>query len=305
MVGVVIVLAGIVSISLILYRKQGKDVEKKGVPSASTTPASTATGKKRIRYVFVSTAHLSEAIMISDAELKEYYDSLPGDKKQAGVQGQEIVLRIVNPNSEQQVLERANQIIEQLKKEGSVISEQAFAESAKGNSENPKTALNGGRLPAPVRLNQNNPSDPYQRLTTMQPGEITEPIKYQDRFFILRRGDAIAKTFEEAKNELSVSLRNRRAYEIAAQVARNISDELKRTKDATKTAQIFMAEVNMDVKDMVRETPFIKPGDDIPGIGVSSEFYEGIANLKNPDDVGDVIRVRDGFAVPMLIEIKD
>ncbi|MCV4626646.1 peptidylprolyl isomerase, partial [Escherichia coli] len=83
----------------------------------------------------------------------------------------------------------------ELRKNGPTVSEEAFAEMARGQSENPATAVQGGKLRGPVRENPNNPTDPYQRLIRMQPGEITEPINYQGRYFILRRGDAIPKTF--------------------------------------------------------------------------------------------------------------
>jgi serine/threonine protein kinase len=295
---VLIIIAGIVSISL--YKKQTKSEETKDAPLTLTKPE-----KKKIGYVFVSSADLSDKIAISDEELRVYYNSIPTDQKQAGVQGQEIVLRIPNSNSEQQVLERANQIVVQLKKEGNQISEQAFNEIARGLSENPTTAIKGGKLAGLVRPNQNNTNDPFQKLFTLQPGEITEPIKYQNSYLILRRGEAVAKTFEEAKQELAVSLRNRLAYSVAAQVAKRISVDLKQTKDLQKTAQKFAAELNMDIKDMVRETPFIKPGDEIPNIGLSPKFDEGIASLKNVNDVGDVITVSNGFAVPILIEKQD
>jgi hypothetical protein len=40
---------------------------------------------------------------------------------------------------------------------------------------------------------------------TMQPGEVTEPISYQGRIFVLRRGEDVPKSFEDARKELEVS----------------------------------------------------------------------------------------------------
>ena len=262
------------------------------------------TENKKIRYVFVSISDLAKNIIPSDNELKDYYDSLPNSEKQAGVLGQEIVLRIASSNSEQQVLEKANQIVVQLKKEDNLVSEQVFSESAKGNSENPTTASKGGELPGFVRPNPSNPDDPYQRLITMQPGEITEPIKYQDRYFILRRGESVPKTFEEARKEIKISVINQHAYQAAEDIAQKISVDLKQTKDVQKTAQKFAALYGLNIKNMIRETPFIKPGDELPDVGVSKPFDEGIANLENPNDVGDKILIKNGFAIPMLVEKK-
>jgi parvulin-like peptidyl-prolyl isomerase len=139
----------------------------------------------------------------------------------------------------------------------------------------------------------------------MEPGDITEPIKYQDKFYILRRGEAVAKTFEDAKKELEVSLRNRRAYSVAAELAQKAQERLKETKDAQKVAEEFAPQANMNVQEMIRETGFVKPGDDIPNVGVSPQFEEGIAGLENQSDTGDKIPVQNGFAIPMLVEKRE
>ncbi len=261
--------------------------------------------QKKIRYVFVNTGKLGEKLQIPDADLHAEFDKLPADKKIAGVLGQEIVLRIAKPELEGQVQGKANELVQQLKKDGAAVSEAAFAELAKGHSENPATATNGGKLVGPVRENLQKQDDPYQRLLKMKPGDITEPISYQSRYFILRRGDDVPKTFDTAKKELEVSLRNRRAYSVAADLAQNVADSLKETKDPQKTAQAFAAQANMSVADMVKETGYIKQGDDVPNIGVSPQFEEGIAPLDNANDVGEKTPIQNGFAIPMLVDKKD
>ncbi|MEP7212970.1 MAG: SurA N-terminal domain-containing protein [Acidobacteriota bacterium] len=261
--------------------------------------------QKKVRYVFINTSKIGEKLPISDADLKAEYDKLPEDKKKAGVLGQEIVLRVPKPEFEGQVQEKANQIVQRLRKDGETVSEEAFADIAKGQSENAATAPLGGTLKGPVKENLNNPTDPYQRLIKMQPGQITEPISYQGRYFILRRGADVPKPFEDAKKELEVSLRNRRAYGVAAELAGKVAESLKQTKDATKTAQQFATEANSNAADMVRETGYIKPGDDVPNIGTNPTFEEGITSLENPSDVGDKIAVTNGFAIPLLVDKKE
>jgi peptidyl-prolyl cis-trans isomerase D len=56
---------------------------------------------------------------------------------------------------------------------------------------------------------------------------------------------------------------------------------------------------------MVRETGFIKPGDDVKEVGVSQQFEEAIAPLNNPNDVGERTGIKNGFAIPMLVEKRD
>ncbi|MEZ5429561.1 MAG: peptidyl-prolyl cis-trans isomerase [Pyrinomonadaceae bacterium] len=261
--------------------------------------------QKKIRYIFLNTSKIGEKLSISDEDLKAEYDKLPEDKKVSGVEGQEIVIRIPRPDQEQQYFEKANQIAQQAKKDGGKISEEAFAEMARGQSESTSTAVNGGKIPGLIRENAANPNDPYQRLLKMQPGEVTDPIKYENRLFILRRGETVPKPFETAKKELEVSMRNRRAYAAAAELANKVTDRLKETKDVRKVAEEFASQANMSVDNMVRETGFVKPGDDVQNVGVSDQFEQGIAGLENPNDVGDKIPIKDGFAIPMLAEKKE
>ncbi|MBC7899990.1 MAG: peptidyl-prolyl cis-trans isomerase [Saprospiraceae bacterium] len=261
--------------------------------------------QKKIRYVFVNTSKIGEKLQIPEADLRAEYDKLPADKKISGVLGQEIVLRVAKPEFDGQVLEKATELVTRLEKGGETISEEAFGELAKGQSENAVSASKGGNLPGPVRENLNNPTDPYQRLIKMKPGEITEPINYQNRYFILRRGNDVPKSFEDAKKELEVSMRNRRAYGVAAELAQKVTESLQQTKDVQKTAGEFAAQANMNAAEMVRETGYVKPGDNVENVGTSPQFEEGIAGLENQNDVGEKIPVQNGFAIPLLVDKKE
>ncbi|MBA3785052.1 MAG: SurA N-terminal domain-containing protein [Acidobacteria bacterium] len=258
--------------------------------------------QKKIRYIFLNTSKIGEKQSFSDEDLRAEYEKIPADKKQAGVQGQQIVLRVPKPELESQILQKANEISLQAKKDGDQMSEEAFTELVKGYSEDAASKANGGKLAGLVKENPKNPTDPYQRLLKMQPNEVTEPIKYQDRYFILRRGEAVPKTFEDARKEIEVSLRNRRAYNVAAELAQKVADRLKESKDIQKTAEEFAAQANMSASEMVRETGFVKPGDTVENIGNSPQFEEGIAGLENISDVGEKIAIQNGFAIPMLVE---
>ncbi len=261
--------------------------------------------QKKIRYVFVNTAKIGEKLPITDEDLKAEFDKLPEDKKLAGVQGQQIVLRVLKPEFDAEVRDKANRLSAEIRAKGPTISEEAFGEIAKGQSEDGRTASNGGKIPGLIRQNPNNPNDPYQRLISMKPGEITEAVNFGTSYYILRRGESVSKPIADAKKELEVSLRNRKAYAASAELAQKISAQLSVTKDVEKTAAEFASQANMSAREMVRETDFVKPGDEVPNIGNSPQFEEGIAPLENVNDVGDKIPVKDGFAIPMLVEKKD
>ena len=261
--------------------------------------------QKKIRYIFIDQDKSGEKVQISDKELHDEFDNLQPQYKQAGVKIQQIVLKVAREDLDETVKKKADDLVTKARGQSGTATEDAFGELAKGNSEDPATAKNGGHVEGLVKKNANKPDDPYQKTLDMQPGEVTDPIKYKNGYYILRRGESVPKTFDMAKPELLVSLRNRRGYTIAQKIAQKVEDRLKQTKDAQKVAQEFAAEANMNATDMVRETPFVKPGDDVPNIGSSQQFEDAIAALNNPNDVGDRTGVKNGFAVPMLVEKRD
>jgi peptidyl-prolyl cis-trans isomerase D len=262
--------------------------------------------QKKIRYLFVETDKIGSKISIADKDLREEYDKLAPEFKQAGVKVQQIMLKVARKDLDPQVEQKAKDLITRLRGTTGKVTEEAFAEVARGNSEDPATAKNGGFLPRPVKKNPNKPDALYERAVDMEPGDISDiPIRFGSNFYILRRGDAVPKTFEEAKPELLVSLRNRRGYVAAAQLAERVQARLQETKDAQKVAQEFAGEANMSAADMVKETPYIKNGDDVPGIGTNQQFEQAIAPLANTNDVGERTGIKGGFAIPMLVEKKD
>src|SRR5437868_7935756 len=292
----------IVSASKLAEKIQPTDDELKAYFEQHKTEYNILVPQKKIRYLFIDQEKSGQRLQITDKELHDEYDSLDPKYKQAGVKVQQIVLKVAREDLDASVKSKADGLAAKARATGETISEDAFADLAKGNSEDPATAKHGGRVNGVVKKDPNKPTDPYQQVLDMQPGEVTDAVKYKNAYYILRRGDPVPKTFEDAKPELLVSLRNRRGYTVAQKIAQKAQDRLKETKDLPKVAQEFAAEANMNATDMVRETPFIKPGDDVPNIGNSQQFEEAIAPLNNPNDVGERTGIKNGFAIPMLVE---
>lgn len=262
--------------------------------------------QKKVRYIFIDTEKVGSTLQIPEADLKAEYDGLKPEFKSAGVKIQQIVLKVARKDLDAQVEQKAKDLIAKLGGPGGNVSEAAFSEAAKGNSEDPATAKNGGFLTSVFKKNPNKPHGLYDRAIDMQPGQISDiPIRYAGNWYILRRAEDVPKTFAEAKPELLVSLRNRRGYGAAFQIAQKAHTRLQETKDPQKVAQEVATEANMKPADMVRETPFVKPSDDVPDIGSNQQFEQALEALNNANDVGEVTGIKGGFAIPMLLEKKD
>ena len=262
--------------------------------------------QKKIRYLYIDQEKLGGKIQVSDQELRGEFERVPPENKQAGVKVQQILLKVARKDLDAQVEQKAKDLIAKARAASPETSEKVFADLARGNSEDPATAKNGGYLARPVKKNPNKVDALYDRAVDMEPGAVFDvPIKYGGNYYILRRGEAVPKTFEDMKPELLASLRNRNGYSAASKLAERAQKRLKETKDPQKVAQELAAEANMKPEEMVRETPFIKPGDDVPNIGSSQQFEAVVEPLNNVGDIGEPTGVKGGFAVPMLIDKKD
>jgi peptidyl-prolyl cis-trans isomerase D len=261
--------------------------------------------QKKIRYVYISNEKVGEKLQIPDQELRQRYDALTPEHKQAGVKVQQIFLKVARKDLDATVEEKAKGLVEKARAAEKDKAEQVFGDLARGNSEDPATAKNGGLLGRVVKKNPNKIDALYDRTVDMQPGDITDPIKYAGNWYILRRGDAVPKTFEEAKPELLVSARNSKSFSVVSKLAERAQARLKEIQDPQKVAQELASEANMKPADMVKETPYIKPGDDVPDIGSNQQFEQAIAPLNNPKDVGQQTGVKGGFAIPMLVDKKE
>src|SRR3989441_10586456 len=204
----------VVSASKLAEKIQPSGDELKAYYEKHKTDYNILVPQKKIRYLFIDQDKSGQKTEITEKELHDEYDSLKPEYKQAGVKVQQIVLKVATPALDDTVKKKAEDVVAKARGTAGTSTEDAFAEIAKGNSEDSATAKNGGRRDGIVKKNPNTSDDPYQKVLDMQPGDITDPIKYKNAYYILRRGDAVPKTFDDAKPELLVSLRNRRGYTI-------------------------------------------------------------------------------------------
>lgn len=261
--------------------------------------------QRKIRYIFINQEKSGEKLQIPDKDLKERYDRLDPHAKEAGVKVQQIFLKVARKDLDAQVEQKAKDLVTKARAANGKSAEETFSDLAKGNSEDPSTAKSGGFLGRAVKKNPNKVDALYDRTVDMEPGDITDPIRYAGNWYILRRGESVPKTFEEAKTELLVSARNQKAYAVMFALAGRAKDLLKQSHDAQKVAQQLAAEANMSPADMVRETPYIKPNDDVPSIGANQQFEKAIADLNNPNDVGEPTGIKEGVAIPMFVDKKE
>src|SRR5260370_5538397 len=277
----------VVSVDKLAAKIQPTEADLKAYYEQHKTDYRYLVPQKRIRYLFIDQDKSGEKLEISDKELNDEYDTVKPEFKQAGVKVQQIVLKIARPDLDDAVRQKAEGLVAKARGQSGTVTEDAFPNLANENSKDPPTPTNGGRVNGLVKKDASKVDDPFQKVLDLQPGDVTDPIKYKNAYYILRRGDPVPKTFAAAKPEVLVSLRNCRGYTVAQKLAQKAQESPKETKDTQNGAHALAAEANSKPADVARETHFVKPGDDVPNIGSSQQFEHAIAPLNNPNDVGE------------------
>lgn len=259
--------------------------------------------QRKITYVFISQDALGRTMPVSDEELRPDYDP---KKFTSAVRVSQIVFKIAAPDLEASVRTKAEGIANRARGMGEQGAED-FAELAKGNSEDPTTAANGGDA-GWIEKATLTAGDPRERLFQIEAGQTTAPIKVGSTYVVFKVTERRERSFEEAREELLPSARARKSYAKGVELAQQVETKLRVSKDPAAVA----AEINGATGAasdapvaIVKETPFAQPGDAIPEIGSNPQFEAEVGDLQNVGDVGSPVGITGGFAVPMLAEKRD
>ncbi len=283
-----------------------------------------ATEQRRGRYIFIDQAKAGETMQASDDELRQAFDP---ERNIQQVRVSQIVLNSPKAdskniratsnaganknaasgqpeNKEEEVRKRAQEIADRAKgTEGKPAED--FAKLARETSEDPASKANGGDIGWIKKDDKREGDDPLNNAFSMKPGEVSQPIRKGDKYYILKVDDRRLATFEESKPQLLKSARARKGYTEAQNIATNeAAPRLKETKDA----YVVVAEINAKHGQGVatlKEVPFFSRGEDIPELKEAAEVGDAIFELENPNDVGDYANVSGGFAIPQFIEKRD
>lgn len=280
------------------------------------------TEQRRARYILIDKVKAGEAVQISDDELKQDYDP---ERNVQQVRVSEIVLNIpkaapepdaaananANKNAspskstvtEEDVRNKAQQIADRAK-EGEGKQVEDFAKLARETSEDPSSKANGGDIGWIKRDEKRETDDPLNNAFSLRQGEVSQPIKKGDKYYILKVADRKVASFEEARPQLLKAARERKSYTEAVSIAKEAEDRFKESKNAEAVA----AEINQKhgaQMASVKETPFFAQGDTLPDLGEAPEFESAVFGLDNPNDVADYVSINNGFAVAQYLEKRE
>jgi len=270
------------------------------------------TEQRRASYIFVDQNKASEAIQVSDDELKQDFKPESFVKQ---VRVSQIVLNAPKadkdksatetpkPDPEEEIRKKAQGVTQRAQSSDGKPAED-FAKLAREFSEDAKTKANGGDLGWINKDDKRDSDDPLARVVNMQKDQVTQPLKKGDKYYILKVTDRKIPTFAETRDELLKSARARKGYSKAVEIATEAEQKFKETKNAEAVASEINKKSGAEVAT-VKDTGFFAEGDTLPGLGTASDLESSIFELQNTGDVGDRINIDKGFAIPQYSERRD
>jgi peptidyl-prolyl cis-trans isomerase D len=276
------------------------------------------TEQRRARYIFVNSAKAGEATQIADEELKANYDP---ESNLKAVRVSEIVLDVPKsvekkaetasrnptpeqpPNPEEAIRKKAQELTDRAKGANNKPAED-FAKLARENSNDAASKASGGDIGWVNKDAKRDNDDPLNNVFNMKIGDVSQPIKKGDKYYIMKVTERRTASFEEARPALLRDARTRKGYSEAVNIANQAAQRFKETKDP----QAVVAEINkqrgVEVAG-VREVPFFARGDSPAELIGAPELESVVFDLQNLGDVGDSVNIKDGFAVPQYVEKRD
>lgn len=272
--------------------------------------------QRRARYIFIDAAKASEAVQVSDDELKVGY--IPESNLKA-VRVSQIVLDVPKtdkkpaanantaanntPDPEEAVRKKAQELADRAKGANGQPGED-FAKLARENSNDAASRANGGDIGWVNKDAKREGDDPLNNVFSMKAGEVSQPIKKGDKYYILKATELRNASFEEAKPGLLKDARARKGYSEAVNIANQAAQRFKETKDAQAVVNEINQQRGVQVAS-VRETPFFTQSDTPAELSDMPALASAIFELQNTGDVGESVNVKDGFAVPQYVERRD
>ena len=253
---------------------------------------------RKVDYVFIPTDKATATAPVTEEDLKKEYE----ERKQFEPRVSIIKLNVLTPQDDGTVSAKINELATRVRGTPQTKAED-FATVARGNSQDP-SAANGGDIGF-VKKDANKPNDWKQRAYGLQVGNIDGPFRDGTSYYIMKVTEQRQIPFSEMRPTLEASLKNRKGYQRANEIADKVYEEFTKDKDIKKAAAVAASELKIgNPESLIRNIPFFKKGDTLPEIGSNPAFESAVEGMSK-GEIGAKISIPNGIAVPRLIDVKE
>ena len=258
--------------------------------------------QRKIRYLLLDRDQARQKVVVPPTDVQRYYnDNIQQYQTPEQVRASHILLETAGKN-EADVKKRADDIAKQVKGGAD------FAELAKKVSEDKGSAANGGDLDYFGRGRMVPEFE--QAAFSMQPGQISDPVKSQFGYHIIKMVDKRAgstRSLDEVRPQIQQQLAMETADQRITQQARDLEKSINDPGDLDTAAK--------ELGLMVQESGLFQREDPVPGLGVAPQVAQEaftLADKQVSKAVGSsrgpvfitVTEKKDPY-VPKLDEVKD
>lgn len=247
--------------------------------------------KRKIRYLLVDIDALRAKVVVSPADIERTYNSnLEQYTTPEQVRASHILLK-TEGKDDAAVKAKAEDIAKQAKAGAD------FAELAKKYSEDTDSAKNGGDLDYFGRGRMVPEFE--QAVFAMQPGQISDPVKSQFGYHIIKLIDkkaATTRTLAEVKAQITDQLAYEKAQAQAADLAESLGRQISKPADLDKVAKAQGL--------TVQESGFFARDEPILGLGPAPEATNKAFDMKQGDVAGP-LRASRGYIFETLVAKQD
>jgi peptidyl-prolyl cis-trans isomerase D len=247
--------------------------------------------KRKIRYVLIDVDAMRAKVNVPAADVERAYNNnIEQYTTPEQVRASHILLK-TEGKDDAAVKAKAEEVLKQAK------SGADFGELAKKNSEDEASAKNGGDLDYFGRGRMVPEFD--QAVFAMQPGEITDLVKTQYGYHIIKLVDkkvATTRTLAEVRQQITDQLAYERAQAQASDLATNMEKQISRPADLDRVAKANGLTVS--------ESGFFARDEPIMGLGPAPEVTNRAFEM-NVGDVSSALRASRGFVFETLLQRQD
>jgi len=247
--------------------------------------------KRKIRYLLVDLDQLRSKVVVPVADIERSYNSnIEQYTTPEQVRASHILLK-TEGKDDAAVKAKAEEVLKQAK------SGADFAELARKYSEDEASAKNGGDLDYFQRGRMVPEFD--QAVFNMQPGDITDLVKTQYGYHIIKLVDkkvATTRTLAEVRQQISDQLAYERAQAQAADLAQTLEKQISKPADLDKVAKAQGMSV--------QESGFFARDEPILGLGPAPEAASRAFEMKQ-GDVSGQLRASRGIVFETLVAKQD
>jgi len=250
---------------------------------------------RKVRYVHFNPKDYTDKVVLSDQEIKEYYDLNIGEfTTEETIEARHILIRVDNDAEEQVWEDKKQQILSILE---NARAGEDFAALAREHSED-SSREQGGQLGVFGRGSMVKPFE--EAAFSMKAGEISDPVRTQFGWHIIKVenvNEAKTLTLEESMEQIKKRLMETHSKTLASDAAEavyQISFESDDLVDAAEKMGVLLKTTDF----------FTDEGPQDASLGPRDKFAE-IAFLLSDMEISEINELSDGFYIIQLIGIQE